>query len=86
MAGNNVTPIPYELVPAQPDGFVTDAQYIKDGQESQHEINERTIKGDVPQDDGMYIRKNGVWSKLIIDYNEETQTLIIDTRGEINNN
>lgn len=84
MAEENKTPIPYELEPAQPGGFVTDAQYIHDGQESQHEINEQTIKGDVPQDDGMYVRKNGTWSKLEIRYDESTESLIINTEP-INN-
>lgn len=76
--------IPDELIPAQVDGKVTDAAYIKDGEKSQHQINEEKVD-DAPTDDGLYVRKNGRWSPIIIDYNEEEETLTIDTRGEVNN-
>ena len=71
--------IPEDLVPAQVGGKVTDAEYIQDGNENQHEINQKTIKGDVPDDDGVYLRKNGLWSKLDIHYEAETETLVINT-------
>ena len=73
--------IPDDLIPAQVGGKVTDADYIQDGSKTQHEINEETIKGDAPEDDGMYIRKNGQWSKLEIYYNEESETLVINTQA-----
>ena len=76
--------IPDELIPAQVGGKVTDAAYIKDGLKTQHEINEEKVD-DAPTDDGLYVRKNGRWSPIIIDYNEEEETLTIDTRGETNN-
>lgn len=78
MADNNVTPIPYELEPAQPGGCVTRAEFIKDGDRNQHEINEEMVT-EAPSDDGMYVRKNGIWSKLEIEYDESTETLIINT-------
>lgn len=79
--------IPDELEPAEVGGSVTKAEYIKDGNKTQHEINQNKVDDvESPQEDGMYVRKNGVWSKLIIDFDDETSTLIIDTRGEINNN
>jgi len=77
----DVARIPKPLAPAENGGKVTDAQYIKDGEHTQHEINEQTIKGDVPQDDGMYVRKNGVWSKLEIRYDDEAEALIINTQS-----
>ena len=80
--------IPDDLIPAQVGGKVTDAEYISDGNKTQHTINEE-VKNDLndkiddaPTDDGIYVRKNGVWSKLIIDYDESTETLTIDTRGQ----
>lgn len=77
--------IPDDLVPAQVGGYVSEAQYIKDGNKTQHEINEEMVS-DAPTDDGMYVRKNGQWYPIIIAYDEPNETLIIDTRGEINNN
>ena len=76
--------IPDELEPAEVNGAVTKAEYIKDGNKTQHEINNEKIN-DAPVDDGLYVRKNGVWSPLIIRFDNETSALVIDTRGQVNN-
>lgn len=78
--------IPDELEPAEVGGAVTKAEYIKDGDKTQHEINQNKVDDvESPQEDGMYVRKNGTWSKLEIDYDAETETLIINTEP-VNNN
>lgn len=76
--------IPDELEPAEVNGAVTKAEYIKDGNKTQHQINNEKIN-DAPVDDGLYVRKNGVWSSLIIRFDNETSALVIDTRGQVNN-
>lgn len=82
--------IPKPMMPAEVEGKVTDAEYIKDGDKTQHQINLEKVDDVVsPEEDGMYVRKNGKWYKLLIDYNEETETLVIDSRqpiDESNNN
>lgn len=78
--------LPDELEPSEVGGAVTRAQYIKDGEKTQHEINEEKVSDvESPQEDGMYVRKNGTWSKLEIEYDESTESLVINTEP-VNNN
>lgn len=88
MAGNdneNYMRIPKPMAPAEVGGKVTDSQYVMDGEKNQHEINQKKVDDvELPEEDGMYVRKNGHWSKLVIEYNENTQTLIIDSRSQNN--
>ena len=82
----NYMRIPKPMAPAEVGGKVTDAQYIMDGEQNQHEINEKKVDDvESPQEDGMYVRKNGTWSKLEINYDPSTETLIINTEP-VNNN
>ena len=72
--------IPDELIPAENGGAVTRAEHIKDGNKTQHEINETKVDDvESPQEDGMYVRKNGTWSKLEIEYDPLNEMLIINT-------
>lgn len=76
---NSVIPIPYEFEPSQPGGSVTKAKYIVDGDKTQEDINKEKINDvDAPEEDGLYVRKNGHWSKLTIVYDEEHESLVID--------
>lgn len=78
--GEEYMRLPKPIAPAENGGKVTDAEFIKDGNKNQHEINNEKLSDvDNPEEDGIYVRKNGVWSKLEIRYDEQTETLIINT-------
>lgn len=71
--------IPDEFVPAQSGGMITQSKYIREGSKNQQQINSEKVS-DVtnPEQNGIYVRKNGNWSKLDISYDEETETLTIN--------
>lgn len=71
--------IPDEFVPAQSGGMITESKYIRDGNKNQHQINSEKVSDVInPEENGIYVRKNGNWSKLDISYDATNETLIIN--------